>query len=94
VERAVVKALKWKANSSAEGRPLRQIADVLTGAVPLEKAVRGKIVHTLAILAAEQQPGGSGNRREDEGVGHGSEEERAPVGEGHCQGMAREVSSE
>ena len=90
----MVKALKWKGNSPAEGRPFRQIADVLTGVVPLEKAVRGKIVHTLAILAAEPQTEGSGNRREDEGAGHGSEEECAPEGEGHCQGMAREVSSE
>ena len=64
----MVKALKWKGNSPAEGRPLRQIADVLTGAVPLEKVVRGKILHTLAILAAEPQPGGSGNGQKDEGA--------------------------
>ena len=90
----MVKALKWKGNCPAEGRPLRQIADVLTGAVPLEKVVRGKILHTLAILAAEPQPGGSGNGREDEGAVTALRKNGSPVGEGHCQGMAREVSSE
>ena len=91
----MVKALKWKGNSPAEGRPLRQIADVLTGVVPLEKRCGERLCIPSRSLPRSRKPEGLETVERIEGAGHGSEGECARWGEGHSsQGMAREVSSE